>query len=60
MALGVPIEILGYDIDTNLMQKNLNEIYLSPEERNLLEIKRLYNKCKENGIVLSEEFLKLH
>lgn len=57
VALDVPIEILGYDIDTEVMQKNLNGIYLSPEERNFLEIKRLYNKCVENGIVLNEDFI---
>ncbi len=58
VALGVPIEILGYDIDIEIMQKNLDGIYLSPKERNYLEIKRLYNKCMENGVVLNEDFIR--
>lgn len=55
--LGVPIEVLGYGIDIKLMQENLNGIYLSPKERNLLEIKRLYKKCLKAGIKLNSDFV---
>ncbi len=56
-VIDIPIEILGYDIDVEIMQKNLKGIYLTPEERNNLEIKRLYKKCLESGIELGENFL---
>ena len=57
VVLDIPIEILGYDIDAEIMQKNLNGIYLTPNERNYLEIKRLYDKCLKSGIELGENFL---
>ena len=56
--LGIPIEVLGYNIDIELMQKNLTGIYLSSEERNHLEVKRLYKKCIEMGIKLNENFVE--
>ncbi len=55
--LGIPIEVLGYDIDINLMQENLKGVYLSPNERNILEVKRLYEKCLQAGIKLNSDFI---
>lgn len=57
IVLDIPIEILGYDIDVEIMQKNLKGIYLTPNERNYLEIKRLYYKCLKSGVELRENFL---
>ncbi len=56
-VLGIPIEVLGYNIDTKLMQKNLNGVYLTPKERNSLEVERLYQKCLQSGVKLNENFL---
>lgn len=56
-VLGIPIEVLGYNIDTELMQESLKGIYLAPEERNYLEVKRLFKKCVQVGIDLNEDFL---
>ena len=55
--LGIPIEILGYNIDIQLMQNNLKGIYLSPEERNVLEVKRLYKKCLQAGLKINSDFI---
>ncbi len=57
-ALEIPIELLGYQFDIELMQKNLKGIYLTPEERNLLEVKRLYEKCIESKIDIGSNFVK--
>lgn len=56
-VLGIPIEVLGYNVDTELMQGNLKGIYLTPEDRNRLEIERLYRKCLQAGIKLKENFI---
>lgn len=57
-ALGIPIELLGYGVDPNIIQKDIKGMYLSYEERNILEVKRLYNKCVESGINLGKDFVK--
>lgn len=56
-VLGIPIEVLGYDVDTELMQKNLKGIYLTSKERNYLELERLFKKCIQAGIELNEDFV---
>jgi len=55
--LGVPIEVLGYGIDIKKIEPVLTKTYLSPFERNKLEVKRLYDKCLESGIKLSTDFV---
>lgn len=57
-VLGVPIEILGYGIDYNKMNEMLKDIYIPAEERNKIEVKRLYDKCIKAGIKLEEDCLK--
>lgn len=57
-ALGIPIEILGYGVDPNIIQKNIKGMYLTYKERNILEVKRLYNKCIKSGIKLERDFVK--
>ena len=56
-VLNIPIEILGYGIDYNKMSELLKKIYIPPEERNLIEAKRLYDKCIKYGIKLDENCL---
>lgn len=57
-VLGIPIEILGYNVDTDLLQKYIDETYISNEERCKLEVERLYNKCISEGILLPEDFVE--
>ena len=57
-VLGVPIEILGYGIDYNKMNEMLKDVYIPAEERNKIEVKRLYDKCIKAGIKLEEDCLK--
>ena len=56
--LGIPIEVLGYGIDTKKIEPVLSKTYLSSTERNKLEVKRLYEKCLESGVKLSNSFVE--
>ena len=56
--LGIPIEVLGYGIDIDKMNQLLPNYYISTQERNLLEIKRLYDKCIKEGIILENDFVE--
>lgn len=53
-ADGIPIEILGYNIDYNKMNELAKKTYLSFDKRNELEFERLVKKCKDYGIVLDD------
>lgn len=55
--LDIPIEILGYGIDYKKMNQLVKEVYIPSSERNLIEVQRLYTKCKTYGIVLEENCL---
>lgn len=57
-VLGVPIEILGYGIDYEKMNEMLKDVYIPAEERNKIEVKRLYDRCIKAGIRLEEDCLK--
>ena len=57
-VLGIPIEILGYGVDTDYMNNNLHKLYISNEERNMIELKRIYDICLENGIEVGENFVE--
>lgn len=57
-VLNIPIEILGYGIDYKKMNELAKKIYISAQERNLIELKRLYNKCINYGIVLDDNCLE--
>ena len=56
--LGIPIEILGYGVDTDFMNQNLNKLYISNYERNKIEIERIYEICLKNNIDVGENFIK--
>lgn len=57
-VLGVPIEILGYGIDYKKMSEILGDVYIPAEERNKIEVKRLYDRCIKAGIKLEKDCLK--
>ena len=54
-ALNIPIEILGYGIDYKKMNELATKVYIPPKERNLIEFKRLYDKCIKYGIILDKD-----
>ena len=56
-ALNIPIEILGYGIDYKKMNELVKDVYIPAEERNQIEVKRLYDKCIEAGIILDKNCL---
>lgn len=55
--LNIPIEILGYGIDYKKMNELVKKIYIPAEKRNIIEVKRLYDKCIKYGIVLDKNCL---
>lgn len=57
-VLGIPIEILGYNIDSQKMQELIDKTYLSNLERNKLEVKRLYEKCIKANVKLPDDFVE--
>ncbi len=57
-ALNIPIEILGYGIDYKKMNELVKNVYIPAEERNKIEVKRLYDKCINAGIVLDKNCLE--
>lgn len=58
IVLGVPIEILAYNFDIDIMQEKIKKLYLSNEERNLLEINRLFDKAISSGININKNSLE--
>lgn len=57
-VLGIPIEILGYGVNPDIINELTSKIYLTAEERNKLEMKRIYEKCVEKNIDLGENFVE--
>jgi len=57
-VLGIPIEILGYKIDTKKMQKLIDEKYITNEQRTILEVERLQKCCMKSKIILPSDFIE--
>ena len=57
-VLGIPIEILGYNINPDILKIDLQKTYLSNTDRNILEVKRLEEKCIKHGIDIGLDFVK--
>lgn len=55
---GVPIEILGYNIDYIKMNDLAKKTYLTPDKRNELEFERLVKKCNDYGIILDDNVIE--
>lgn len=53
-ALNIPIEILGYKYNPKILEPELKKLYLTPEERNKIELSRLFEKAKLAGIDINE------
>ena len=56
--LGIPIEILGYGIDYKKINDGLKKVYIPVNERNRIEVERLYSKCIKAGLILEENCLQ--
>lgn len=56
-VLGIPIEILGYNIEPEKLQQLIDEVYLSIDERNRIEVERIYKKAIEAGMSLPRDFV---
>ena len=55
---GINLHVLGYGIDYKKMNELVKEVYIPAQERNKIEVKRLYDKCCENNIVLDNNCLE--
>lgn len=55
--LNIPIEILGYGVDYHKMASLIKNIYIDASQRNLIEARRLYEKCIKYGIKLDDNCL---
>lgn len=56
-VLNIPIEILGYGINYKKINTLAKQLYISADERNLIEFKRLYEKCLKYNIKLDKNCL---
>ena len=54
----VPIELIGYNIDTNMAQKRILELYLSPVEHNIYETNLVIDKCIQKGLIIDVNNIK--
>ena len=46
----VPIELIGYNIDTDLAQEEISKLYLSKLDYNIYETNLIIQKCLEMGL----------
>ncbi|MDD2376736.1 MAG: PHP domain-containing protein [Clostridia bacterium] len=56
---GVTIELLGYGINTDFINKKVKEIYLSATEIKKIQIKRAYDICMKIGVILDNNILNM-
>ena len=56
-ALGIAIELLGYGIDTDIINKECEKMYPKFEEKNILEAAKLLETCKKIGVKIDENIL---
>ena len=56
-VLNIPIEILGYGINYKKINTLAKQLYISASEKNLIEFKRLYEKCLNYNIKLDKNCL---
>ncbi len=58
--LSIPIEILGYNINLKKMQELVNQVYITNEKRQVIEVERLYEKCLKEGFSLPNNFVSAY
>ena len=57
-VLGIPIEILGYGIDTDKMNELTKIHYPSANKRNQIEMERIYKICQDKNINIGKNVLE--
>lgn len=50
MVNNIPIELIGYNINTDLAQRKISELYLSKADYNIYETNLIIEKCIEKGM----------
>lgn len=54
----VPIELIGYHIDTDLAQNKLSKLYLSKADYNIYETNLIIEKCIQKGLKIDVQSIK--
>lgn len=54
----VPIELIGYNIDPDLMQGKISKLYLPKKDYNVYETSLIIEKCIEKGLVIDVNNIK--
>lgn len=54
---GVPIELLGYGVDTDYINSKVSKLYQSCEDKDIIEMKRLYNNFLDLGVEIEPDVL---
>lgn len=55
---GTSIELLGYGVNPDVINKCVSEIYKPFSEINIIEMKRLYENCKKIGMVFDDDVIE--
>ncbi len=54
----VPIELIGYDINTDLAQNIISELYLPKADYNIYETNLIIDKCIQKGLIIDVKNIK--
>lgn len=57
-VLGIPIEVLGYGVEPEIINNLTSKAYPTPEERNKIELSRIYKKCIKSNISVPDTILE--
>ena len=52
----IPIELLGYGIDTDIINEEVKKMYITKEQKNKIELKQLLIICGKLGIKFAHNF----
>lgn len=55
---GVPIELLGYGVNPDIINEGVKQLYAGESTKDYLKMERLYEKCREIGVILRENVLE--
>ena len=58
MVNGKSIELLGYGVDTDIINKRVKEVYKPFKEINIYELTKLYENCKKIGMKFDDNVIE--
>lgn len=58
MVNNVPIELIGYNIDTDLAQNKISKMYLAKSDYNIYETNLIIDKCIQKGLKINVQNIK--